>query len=71
MADVQFTLTIPEAQKDRVIDALCYSWDYPVNKQDGEAKASFVKRMIINSIRRKVIIAEKHQAGLNPAPDIT
>jgi len=57
------SLTIPDAQKDRIIDAFCAHYGYDVHKKDGETKAAFAKRMLYTIIKNVVISQEAKQAA--------
>lgn len=64
------SLEIPDAQKDRIIDAFCAKYEYDIRKEDGESKAHFTKRMLYTTIKNTVISHEVEQAT-KVARDIT
>lgn len=73
MADVQFTITIPEAQAERVLAALARRFRYDP-ETDGP-RGQFVKAKIIHTLKRMVRGQEvrdaQEAAEGNSIPDIT
>jgi len=56
------SLEIPDAQKDRIINAFCAKYDYDTRKAKSETKAHFAKRMLYTIIKNAVISYEVEQA---------
>ena len=56
------SLEIPDAQKDRIIDAFCAKYEYDVRKDKGETKAHFAKRMLYTIIKNTVVNYEVEKA---------
>jgi len=56
-------LEIPDAQKDRIIDAFCAKYDYDTRKAKSETKAHFAKRILYRIIKNNVISYEAQQAA--------
>ena len=56
------TITIPDAITQRVVLALCHRWGYSDTLEDGtpntETKSAFVKRKMIEHLKRSVKEAE-------------
>jgi len=52
MADI--TITIPDDHVTDVLDAFADQFNYEVNKNEGESKAQFAKRMVINNMKKIV-----------------
>ena len=50
-------LNIPDDKKDVVIEAFAIEGLYDQNKQDGESKAAFAKRALVEYIKNIVISA--------------
>jgi hypothetical protein len=54
----QIVVTIPDDQLTRVIDALAAHWHYELEKEEGETKGQFVKRALLNRLKREVLAQE-------------
>jgi len=57
MADYVFTMTIPEAKTQRVVDAMKGIYPVPINVETGEPlfnDAQWAKECVINFIKRTV-----------------
>jgi hypothetical protein len=72
MADQVFTITIPEAQVPRVVDALSAHFGWTA--EDGP-KGAFVKSGLVDLLKRLVLRQEQRDASRtaaeNPLPDIS
>lgn len=51
----QITINIPDEHVEDVLNAFAQHFDYNQNQQDGETKAQFAKRMLINKIKQIVV----------------
>ncbi len=73
MADTTFTITIPEAQAERVLDALAKRFRY--DPETHGPKGAYVKSMIIHTLKRMVRGQEvrdaQDAAESNSIPDIS
>lgn len=50
MAEIK--LTIPDVVLPRVIDGICKKFNYDIRKLEGETKAQFSKRMLVQHVKQ-------------------
>lgn len=60
MAD--FTLTIPDDQVDRVVEALCHASGYAGDPQDDKAARECARAYVVQFVRRTVVQVEQEKA---------
>lgn len=59
MADLKFTVTIPEAYKERFIDGIAGDFGYKPDNEQGETKAQYGRRKILQELKMKVLNYER------------
>jgi len=66
MADVPITVTIPEAQVDRAVTALCGHFNYDRTKLEGETENQFAlrkaKELMMRALKGSVMMYEDRQS---------